>query len=242
MPHDMFGDVTSRRSSAGSRRSSVAVVSAVLHAAALVTLVIVPLMATGVLPTPQIPIDYILSRDIIPIALPPAPHPPQPGHTQGTTTPTTAPTPGEAAPVVAPTSIEPEDPSRPGGIGSAVSPEPGAVQGLGSAVIGHVEPPPQPPDTGPIHLHEGIRAPQKLVDVVPVYPSAARDARIEGMVIVEATIDVHGNVEAARILKSVPLLDQAALDAVRHWKYTPTLLNRVPVAIIMTVTVNFRLR
>ena len=66
-------------------------------------------------------------------------------------------------------------------------------------------------------------------------------ARIQGIVIIEATIGADGQVVNARVLRSVPLLDQAALDAVRQWQFTPTLLNGVPVPVIMTVTVTFTL-
>ena len=64
---------------------------------------------------------------------------------------------------------------------------------------------------------------------------------MQGIVIIEATIDVHGNVASARVLRSVAPLDQAALDAVGQWKFSPTLLNGVAVPIVMTVTVNFML-
>ena len=57
--------------------------------------------------------------------------------------------------------------------------------------------------------------------------------------IIEATIGPNGKVQDARVLRSIPLLDQAALDAVSQWEYSPTLLNGVPVPVIMTVTVNF---
>ena len=59
--------------------------------------------------------------------------------------------------------------------------------------------------------------------------------------IVEATIGTDGRVQAARVLRALPFLDQAALTAVRQWVYTPTLLNGIPVPVIMTVTVNFTL-
>jgi protein TonB len=75
-----------------------------------------------------------------------------------------------------------------------------------------------------------------------VYPPIAQTAKIEGMVIIEAIIGMDGKVKDARVLKSVNMLDQAALDAVRQWEYSPTLLNNVPVEIIMNVTVNFTLR
>jgi len=58
--------------------------------------------------------------------------------------------------------------------------------------------------------------------------------------IVEATIGADGKVIDAKVLRSVPLLDQAALDAVRQWEYAPTLLNGVPVPVVMTVTINFK--
>ena len=58
---------------------------------------------------------------------------------------------------------------------------------------------------------------------------------------VEALIDVNGRVGDVRILKSVPLLDAAAVDAVRTWRYAPTLLNGVPVSVLLTVTVSFTL-
>ena len=79
-------------------------------------------------------------------------------------------------------------------------------------------------------------------DVRPVYPPIAQSARVSGMVIIEATIGADGRVKDAKVLRSIPLLDQAALDAVKQWTFTPTLLNGVPVPVIMTVTVNFTLQ
>ena len=60
--------------------------------------------------------------------------------------------------------------------------------------------------------------------------------------ILEATIGPDGRVQDVKVLRSIPLLDQAALDAVRQWVFTPTLLNGVPVPVIMTVTVQFTLQ
>ena len=75
-----------------------------------------------------------------------------------------------------------------------------------------------------------------------MYPSIAQSARVQGVVIVEATIGPDGRVAEARVLRSIPLLDQAALDAVKQWVFTPTLLNGTAVPVIMTVTVNFTLQ
>ncbi|MFO7693599.1 MAG: energy transducer TonB [Vicinamibacterales bacterium] len=85
-----------------------------------------------------------------------------------------------------------------------------------------------------------IKAPIKMNDVAPVYPAIAQNAGVTGVVVVEATIGPDGKVIDAKVLRSVPLLDQAALDAVRQWEYAPTLLNGVPVPVVMTVTINFK--
>lgn len=84
-----------------------------------------------------------------------------------------------------------------------------------------------------------VRPPIRIKEVAPVYPAIAQSARVQGDVVIEATIDEEGNVADARIVKSVPLLDQAALDAVRQWQYRPSLLNGVPTAVVTTVTVKF---
>ncbi len=84
-----------------------------------------------------------------------------------------------------------------------------------------------------------MRPPVRIKDVAPIYPAIAQSARVQGDVVIEATIDDDGKVADARVVKSVPLLDQAALDAVRQWEYRPSLLNGVPTAVVMTVTVRF---
>ena len=84
-----------------------------------------------------------------------------------------------------------------------------------------------------------IRPPIRIKEVAPVYPAIAQSARVQGDVVIEATIDDEGMVADARVVKSVPMLDQAALDAVRQWQYRPSLLNGVPTAVVMTVTVRF---
>lgn len=83
--------------------------------------------------------------------------------------------------------------------------------------------------------------PTKTKDVPPVYPPAALSARVQGIVILEVVIGPSGRVTDVKVLRSVPLLDEAAIDAVKQWEYTPTLLAGVPVPVIMTVTVNFTL-
>ena len=87
-----------------------------------------------------------------------------------------------------------------------------------------------------------IRRPERVHYVAPVYPALALAARRQGTVILEAVLDADGNVREARVLRSVPLLDAAALEAVQQWTFTPTLLNGEPVPVVLTVTVVFSLR
>ncbi len=92
---------------------------------------------------------------------------------------------------------------------------------------------------GAIRVGGTIRTPKKILDVRPVYPAAASDAGVSGVVILETRIGTDGAIENARVLRSIPLLDQAALDAVMQWRFTPTLMNGQAVPVLMTVTVNF---
>ena len=94
----------------------------------------------------------------------------------------------------------------------------------------------------PLRVGGDIKEPTKIKDVKPVYPADALAAGVQGVVILEAVIAPSGYVSDARVLRSVPGLDQAAIDSVRQWEFTPTLRNGVPVSVIMTVTVNFTLR
>jgi protein TonB len=93
----------------------------------------------------------------------------------------------------------------------------------------------------PLRVGGGIKEPRKTRHVSPVYPRDAVMARIQGVVILECTISPQGKVVAVKTVRGVPMLDEAAIQAVRQWEYTPTLLNGVPVPVIMTVTVNFKL-
>jgi TonB family protein len=106
---------------------------------------------------------------------------------------------------------------------------PAAVQGGPPPAIG-----------GPVRVGGNIKPPVKIADAAPVLPEAARQAGIRGVVILEITIAADGSIKDAKVLRSIPLLDQAALDTVRQWRYEPTLLNGTPVPVILTVTVNFQ--
>ena len=223
------------------RKPSVLLLSILVHAAVLSLLVAADLWSP-IAPWP-VPHEVLAFSDdprlvlLADIDLPRAPHQRAPGAPVASAFAAVP----ELAPVIASSGIAPET-GREGGSGRTATPgiettSGGAVDGIGAPTV----PPPPPPQPLPVHLHSGIRTPEKIVHVAPLYPPLARASRVQGMVIIEATIDSRGHVESARILRSVALLDQAALDAVRQWTFTPTLLNGVAVPIMTTVTVNFKL-
>ena len=93
----------------------------------------------------------------------------------------------------------------------------------------------------PVEVGGAVPLPEKITDVRPIYPRVAVTAKVEGVVEVEVVIGVTGNVEQARVVRPVPMLDDAAIDAVRRWKYRPTLINGVPVPVKARVRVTFAL-
>ena len=103
--------------------------------------------------------------------------------------------------------------------------------------------PDQPADRPdePIRIGDGVPPPAKIHDVPPVYPPAAREAGVQGLVVLEATIDPTGVVGNIEVLRSVPELEEAAIAAVEQWRYEPTLVGGAPVSVLMTVTINFLL-
>jgi TonB family protein len=126
----------------------------------------------------------------------------------------------------------------PGGFSTSVGMSIEPVSGGGSAGA-----PPRgnlPAPEAPVRVGGNIATPRKIVDAAPITPPEAVQANLRGVVIVEIVIGADGAVRDAKVLRSVPLLDKAALDAVRQWRYEPTLLNGMPVPVIMTATVNFQ--
>ena len=103
--------------------------------------------------------------------------------------------------------------------------------------------PSQLPGPTPVRVGGNIKAPLKIVNVNPVYPASMREAGLSGMVPIEAIISVDGSVLSARVRGGHvhPDFAAAALEAVRQWRFTPTLLNGVPVEVAMNVSVNFEL-
>jgi protein TonB len=92
-----------------------------------------------------------------------------------------------------------------------------------------------------LHISSGVMAGNLLEKASPQYPAIARAARVEGTVVLQATISRDGTIQNLRVVSGPPLLQQAALDAVRSWRYKPYSLNGEPVAVETTVNVVFHL-
>jgi protein TonB len=235
----MFHDIVQPSIRVGSRRAFALPLSIVTHLLVVAILLIVPLMAPGVLPAPTAALMAFVSGDVTL----PSPHSPAPRQPVEANSPLIVGVHPEAAPREAPDANAPENM-----IDSSPTPV-GAIEGAGS-VPGEIaenlgsllSPAPPPEPVAPVRVGGRIRPPNKIKDVKPIYPTIAQTARVAGIVIIEATIGPAGTVLEARLLRSIPLLDAAAVEAVRQWEFTPTLLNGTPVAVVMTVTVNFTLR
>ena len=152
------------------------------------------------------------------------------------------------APVEAPKTIEPEpagpeylDEGVPGGV------EGGVPGGIAGGVLGGLpEPPPPPPappaTKAPVRIGGQIQAPTLIHRVEPYYPPTAVDARLQGMVILEAIVDRDGTVAEVKVLRSAStLLDREALIAVRQWRYSPLVLNGQRERFVLTVMLSFNL-
>jgi protein TonB len=208
--------------------------SILVHVAAVVALIVAPLVATDVLPEPWRAVEYI---QVVPARIEPPP-PPVPRQTA----PQPAQVSADAAPVDEPARIEPEpDAPPPVSLDAWLSTIDGVAL-IGELAGGDPLPPPPPVEREPMRVGGSISRPERIRSVAPIYPPIARAAHVEGVVIVEAVLGADGQVREARVLRSIPLLDAAALAAVEQWQFTPTLLNGHAVPVVMTVTVVFSLR
>jgi periplasmic protein TonB len=213
-------------------RTYTLLASVVIHAALVGTAFVAHLVATDEVPLPRNPLEFV---QVLPV---PEPH--------------VAVRVSQRRPVTSAPSLEQAAEPQPE---IAIVPSPGPVSDVPDqragvltfgtpTSIGGEPPPPVPPPApaSPLPVGGAISPPRKVFHVAPVYPDIARAAGITGVVILEAVIGEDGRVRDVRVLRSVPLLDQAAADAVRRWVFTPTLLNGQPVPVVMTVTVGFALR
>lgn len=211
-------------------RTYTLLLSIVCHLVAVCAIVVATVTAADEFPVVRRAIDFV---EVVP-----PPPPPAPPRVREQVRPQVA----DGAPVEAPAGVAPEPPavdSMPADthVDSIVVSD---LTGI-PPIVGNEPPPPEPPRE-PIHVGGQIQPPRKVVNVAPVYPPIARAAGVQGVVILEAVIGEDGSVTDVRVLRSIQLLDSAAIEAVRQWRFTPTLLNGTPVPVVMTVTVAFNLR
>jgi periplasmic protein TonB len=114
----------------------------------------------------------------------------------------------------------------------------GEAPGLASPTLNLVAPS-RPTPESPLRVGGDIKAPRLISTSLPVYPAIARQAGVEGNVIVDTVVDKDGNVTSMKVLSGPPMLRQPAVDALREWKYHPGTLNGDPVAVEITVSIQF---
>ena len=238
----MFEDVLIESSNrhAGSRTAMTLPVSIAIHAAVIGVIVGASIWFVEDVPEPPIPVTFYAA------APPPPPPPPAAPKAAPKAPEVQKQVPVQHAEMVQPTIIPDKIPVAPS------APEPAANSGVEGGVEGGV------PGgvlggvvggTGgagggeePLRVGGEVKAPVLQSRVEPTYPEAARKARMEGVVILEAIITASGSVEEVKVLKSVnPLLDASAVRAVQGWKYKPATLNGRAVRVYLTVTVTFNL-
>ena len=239
MARDLFRQVLERRPSAPAGRVSALPLSVAVHGLVLAAAVVIPLVAPDVLPFVQASniawTPVVLPASPPPIAGRPARPAARPEAVVRSPVPLEAPKGISTEPLIVPdTPPVPDAPELAG-----VVPGTGVPGGTGT-VLPDAPPPPRPVTPAPASTL--VTPPVKIRDASPIYPELPRLAKQEGQVVIEAVIGVTGDVVETRVLRATPLFGDAALTAVRQWKYKPTLLNGRPVPVVMTVTVTFRLR
>ena len=225
--------------------SATLATSLAIHTALLAALVLLPILFYNAMPEPGATVRAFF---VAPVDMAPPPPPPPPPAAVARTAHTVAPPvqpvePGRLiAPIEIPDEIKPEtglDLGVEGGVPGGV--EGGVPGGVVGGVVGGLPLGPPPAPTKVVRIGGAIVAPKIIHKVPPEYPPLASAARVTGVVIVEAQVDVHGRVKTATVLRGVTLLDEAALAAVKQWRYQPLLLNGEPTEFILTVTVMFSL-
>lgn len=248
----MFDTIVNPSPGVPRQRWTTTALSAAAHVAVMIAIVLFTLYATDVLPEPPETMAFFLAEP----APPPPPPPSAVEEPAQKAKPTVRRAPSlrsapvltkaaVAAPIEAPDTITPET-GLEGGEFAAAPIEAGFERGVPGGVVGGIlggieRAPPPPPPAAPVRIGGAISAPRLIHRVAPVYPTLAVAAHIQGIVILEATVDTTGTVTDARVLRSHSVLEEAAIDAVRQWRYEPLRLNGTATPFVLTVTVSFSL-
>ena len=257
----LFESRPERDSISRRKKPAVLAVSTVIHVLIACTLILIPLLQTEAVPPTALPPPAMNTgapvRMVILAATPSSAH--AVARPQRASIPDifTAPRsiPEKTAYVVDAIDIAALESLNAGpGSGSIGTPGPSNIIGI----FAKLEPPiialpPRPPDPPtppptpkieirrPIRVASPVQVSRLIKKVDPEYPPLARRARLEGSVVAEALITESGTIDSLRIISGNPLFYQSVLDAVKQWRYEPTLLNGEPIDVITTITVNFRL-
>jgi len=236
--------------SADDHRRSGFSLSAAIHVCAAVVIA-----ATVIAQTVHVPIvrastsPLVIPLTLIDARVAPTPPPRRPASQNALSKarpPLSQPTPvpaaadADAAPIEAPTGVAPETGAKSDGNGGF-----GGIAGVLDGLPGGSDEPIGTSGSfagGPYRVGATIKPPRRIHDVKPAFPLEALQARAHGNVVIEATIGVDGKVERTAVVHSIPLLDQAAVDAVKQWEYIPSILNGVAVSVVMLVVVNFTIQ
>jgi protein TonB len=240
---------TGPRRACAKRRSLTFPLSIAAHILALGALVVVPILVSEAPPEPG---AFTIRAFFVAPAPPPPPPPPPPGGRLAAHVASTRAIPRAAtftAPIEIPQQVALEASDlgiEGGGPGGAEGGVPGGVEGgvpggVVGGVVGGLPEAPAPPPQEPLRVGGGVKEPKKLKNVDPVYPPLAARTGVQGVVILECTVSPAGRVVAVKVIHGIPLLDAAAIEAVKQWVYTPTLFNGVPVPVLLTVNVRFAL-
>jgi len=227
------------------RTSTTILISVILHTALIIAIAILPLLFYDALPSQEALKAFFVAP--LEVAPPPPPPPPPPAGARAIVraaprVQTEAPQ-GFVAPIEVPNEIKPEeglDLGVEGGVAGGV--EGGVPGGVVGGVVGGLPTEAPPPPAKVVRIGGQIAQPKLIRQVKPVYPDLAVQSRVSALVILEAEVDTRGHVKTVKVLRGHPLFDEAAMEAVKQWRYQPLLLNGEPTGFILTVTVNFNLQ
>lgn len=229
-------------------RGATTILSFSLQALAVLFVVMVPLLFTQAIPLSPVSVSHL-------VAPPPPPPPPPPAAAQAARP---QPTHAEAVetelrePVRVPQKVAmikesaPES-SAPPAVGAVAGGVPGGVPGgqmggvIGGVLGATTAAVPKVATPEKVRVSQGVSEGLLQKRVTPTYPAIAKQAHIQGAVVLQASIGKDGNVQNVRVVSGPAMLSPAAINAVKQWKYKPYFLNGQPVEVETTITVNFRL-
>lgn len=234
------------------RKPMTVVMSVTAHIVTVILLILIPLLQTQALTIPPVNVSLLLPRMAMPQAVtvfsgkqPGGKSTSQNLNVPVLTTPTFIP--ARIASVDEPAIVDagPFLRNRVSGIGP-LGPSLGiaAIEPVAPTITTPAPPPSPPPSFAVRRIRQsvGVQAAKLIHQVTPAYPPIAKQTRMQGVVVLEAIIGKDGSIDSLRVISGNAFLTQAALDAVKQWKYQPTLLNGEPVEVVTTVTVTFTLQ